>query len=155
MENPYQAADAFVKDFRQMEYAMKRSGFRRQAKEAAEADWDLFAQSLGPKFFEHVVASGIAKTLIGQPPRRLLNDMTWAPQNPAPLANVAQLIINGVCRVRNSYIHGEKFTGGPEGQWDRDVILVREAHAVLKEAIHLLVSPLEKADQFGPALPSK
>ena len=39
--------------------------------------------------------------------------MEWAPANPEPLTNVAQLIVNGVCRVRNSYIHGEKFVGGP------------------------------------------
>ena len=63
--------------------------------------------------------------------------MQWSPPNPAPLANVAQLMINGVCRVRNSYIHGEKFTGGPEGQWDRDTTLIMEAHAVLKEAMEL------------------
>ena len=44
-------------------------------------------------------------------------------------------MLNGVCRVRNSYIHGEKFTGGPEGQWDRDTTLIMEAHAVLKEAM--------------------
>jgi len=144
MDDPYRAADAFAKDFRQMEYAMKRSGFRRQDKAIAEADWDLFAQSLGHKFFDHIVASGIAKTLIGQPPRRLLNDMAWAPQNPAPLSNVAQLIVNGVCRVRNSYLHGEKFTGGPEGQWERDVTLVLEAHAVLKEAMRYLGSPFQE-----------
>ncbi|MBZ9605049.1 hypothetical protein [Phyllobacterium chamaecytisi] len=142
MENPYLAADAFVKDFRQMEYAMKRSGFGRQDKTIAEADWDSFAQHLGSKFFEYVIASGLAKTLIGQPPRRLLNDMTWAPPNPSPLANVAQLIVNGVCRVRNSYIHGEKFTGGPDGQWERDVTLVLEAHAVLQEAMRYPGSPL-------------
>lgn len=89
---------------------------------------------MGQGFFDHVVTSGVAKTLVGEPPRRLLADMQWDPPNPVPLTNVAQLIVNGVCRVRNSYFHGEKFMGGPAGQWERDAKLVEEAHAVLKEA---------------------
>ena len=40
-------------------------------------------------------------------------NMAWSPERPGPLTNLAQLIIDGVCRVRNSYILGEKFTGGP------------------------------------------
>ena len=116
MVNPYRAAEAFATDFRQMEYVLKRNGYLRKDKEVAEADWDLFAKNLGTAFFEHVVAIEIAKTLIAHPPRRLLANMQWSPPSPTPLTNVTQLIINGVCRVRNSYIHGEKFTGGPEGQ---------------------------------------
>ncbi|WP_282045878.1 hypothetical protein [Roseibium album] len=134
MTNPYKLAKAFATDFGHMEYALKRSGYLRPNKDIAEADWDAFANSLGSKFFEHVVTNSIAKTLIGHPPRRLLADMQWAPPNPKPLENTHQLIINGVCRVRNSYLHGEKFTGGPEGQWERDATLVEEAHAVLMEA---------------------
>ena len=135
MENPYAAATKFAADFGAMEYALKRSPkFRRRNKAIAEADWDAFARELGQEFFDHVVKSGIAKTLVGQPPRRLLADLQWDPPNPAPLSNVAQLIINGVCRVRNSYFHGEKFTGGPDGQWERDAKLIEEAHAVLKMA---------------------
>ena len=80
------------------------------------------------------MAAGIANTLIGHPPRQLLANLQWSPQDPAPLANIAQLVINGICRVRNSYIHGEKFTGGPDGQWKRDAKLLLEAHAVLNEA---------------------
>jgi hypothetical protein len=91
--------------------------YLRKDKEVAEADWDMFTKDLGRAFFEHVVATEIAKTLIGHPPRRLLANVQRSPPNPAPVANVAQLVINGVCRVRNSYIHGETFTGGPEGQW--------------------------------------
>lgn len=135
MVNPYKAAEAFADEFRQIEYALKRSGYLRKGREFAEADWNLFASELGRAFFEHVVETGVAKTLIGHPPRRLLARMEWSPQSPEPLANVSQLLINGICRVRNSYIHGEKFTGGPEGQWERDATLIAEAHAVLKEAV--------------------
>ncbi|MDG1431087.1 MAG: hypothetical protein P8L68_19270 [Paracoccaceae bacterium] len=135
MKKPHLAATRFAEDFGAMEYAMKRSpNYRRKNKAIAEADWDAFAKDLGQEFFDHIVKSGVAKTLIGEPPRRLLADMQWDPPNPAPLSNVAQLIINGLCRVRNSYFHGEKFTGGPAGQWERDAKLIEEAHAVLKNA---------------------
>ncbi|WP_055686342.1 hypothetical protein [Loktanella sp. 5RATIMAR09] len=135
MSNPQAAATAFASDFGSMEYALKRSPqYLRRDRTVAEANWDEFAKELGREFFDHVVQSGIAKTLIGEPPRRLLKDLQWDPPITSPLSNVTQLIINGVCRVRNSYLHGEKFTGGPEGQWERDTILIEEAHAVLKEA---------------------
>lgn len=145
MRNPHAVAIKFAADFGAMEYALKRSPeFRRKHKTIAEADWDAFANHLGQEFFEHVVKSGIAKTLIGQPPRRLLADLQWDPPSPAPLSNVLQLIVNGVCRVRNSYLHGEKFTGGPEGQWERDARLIEEAHAVLKEARAFALKPAGK-----------
>lgn len=145
MGNPHKAAEAFAAQFRHMEYVLKRTDYLRKNKEVAEADWDKFASDLGPAFFGHVVASGTAKTLIGHPPRRLLSDMTWSPTNPAPLISVHQLMINGVCRVRNSYMHGEKFTGGPEGQWERDAVLIEEAHAVLKQAMDYATKALSKA----------
>lgn len=136
--NPHAAAAAFAEDFRRAEYALKRSGYLRK-RDVAEADWDAVARELGPAFHDRVVALGIAPTLVRRPPRRLMSDLTWGPDEPAPLANAAQLIVNGVCRVRNSYIHGEKFTGGPEGQWDRDLALVTEAHVVLTLAIETLL----------------
>lgn len=135
MPHPQDIADEFAAEFRHVEYALKRSGYLRKDKEIAEADWDLFAEELGQPFFDRIMAIGIATSLIGHPPRRLLSTMLWSPEQPDPLTNVAQLMINGVCRVRNSYIHGEKFTGGPEQQWERDATLVAEAHAVLREAI--------------------
>jgi hypothetical protein len=150
MANPHQAAIAFAADFGRMEYALKRSGCLRKGKKVAEADWESFAQKLGCDFFEEVSASEIAKTLIGHPPRQLLADLQWSPDAPEPLANVAQLIVNGVCRVRNSYLHGEKFTGGPDGQWERDATLIAEAHAVLKKAMDMAVAP-KQAHSNDPA----
>lgn len=146
--SPYQVADVFAADFRSVEYALKRSGHLRKGKKVAEADWSGFAQELGEAFFHQIQASGIAKTLINHPPRQLLATLDWSPPNPPPLANVTELIVNGVCRVRNSYIHGEKFTGGPDNQWERDVLLMAEAHAVLKQAIGIRpVSLRNDADQ--------
>ena len=63
--------------------------------------------------------------------------LTWMPEKPEPLRNVEELFVQGVCRVRNSYLHGEKFVGGPDAkQWERDSKLVREALAVLSEAVN-------------------
>jgi hypothetical protein len=148
MLTPYQVADAFAADFRSAEYALKRSGHLRKGRKVAEADWASFAHKLGAAFFDQIQASGVAATLITYPPRQLLATLDWSPANPPPLANVTELIINGMCRVRNSYIHGEKFTGGPDNQWERDVLLVAEAHAVLKEAIGIrIVSHHDDGDQ--------
>lgn len=133
--NPYEIAKAFALDFGRAEYALKRSKYLRKNKDTAEADWDSFARDLGADFFGYVVAHGLAKTLVGDPPRRLMANMEWSPVKTSPLSDVHQLIVQGVCRVRNSLLHGEKFTGGPEGQWARDLTLITEAHVVLKEAI--------------------
>lgn len=134
-DDPRKAAKAFTTEYGLAEYALKRSGYLRKGKQVAEADWDAFARDLGPEFFKAMVDKQIAKTLIGVPPRRLLANLQWAPDIPVPLTNVHDLIVQGVCRVRNSYHHGEKFVGGPEGQFQRDKVLIDEAHAVLREAI--------------------
>jgi hypothetical protein len=135
MDNPNEVAGAFARAFGEAEYALKRSDRLRQNRDVAEADWDAFAGDLGGDFFAAVVDKAIAKTLIGEPPRRLMNDLQWTPEIPVPFTNVHELIVQGVCRVRNSYLHGEKFKGGPGGQWERDVTLIKEAHAVLDKAI--------------------
>ncbi|WP_435170338.1 hypothetical protein [Falsirhodobacter sp. 1013] len=135
LDNPHAVAGAFAGQFGDAEYALKRSDRIRLNRETAEADWDAFARDLGPEFFAAVVDKGIAKTLISEPPRRLMKDLVWAPEIPQPLTNVHELIVQGVCRVRNSYLHGEKFRGGPDGQWVRDVTLIKEAHFVLQAAL--------------------
>ncbi|MDF1836159.1 MAG: hypothetical protein P1U62_14960 [Alteraurantiacibacter sp. bin_em_oilr2.035] len=123
MNDPYKVAAEFARAFGEAEYAMKRFGNLRQDREAAQADWNAFARDLSQDFFAAIVDIGIAKTLIGEPPRSLTNDLQWAPETPVPLTNVHELIVQGVCRVRNSYLHGEKFRGGPNGQWARDIRL--------------------------------
>lgn len=133
--DPREAAKAFTTEYGLAEYTLKRSGYLRKGKQIAEADWDAFARDLGPNFFKAMIGKQIAKTLISVPPRRLLANLQWSPKIPAPLTNVHDLIIQGVCRVRNNYLHGEKFVGGPEMLFDRDKILVEEAHAVLREAL--------------------
>lgn len=67
----------------------QKVGYLRKDKEFAEADWDEFAKKLGTEFFQHIVKSGIAITLVGDPPRRLLANMEWSPEKTEPLTNVA------------------------------------------------------------------
>lgn len=132
----YEVASEFAWLFGKYEYALKRSGFQKEKSKVAEADWEAFAAELTEEFFQHVDKNNIAPTLINHPPRKLMADLTWLPEKPLPLASVDDLFVRGVCRVRNSYIHGEKFVGGPDGdKWERDVTLVVEALAVLKEAV--------------------
>lgn len=133
--NVYEVAAEFAFLFGQYEHALKRNGFQKEKSKVAEADWEAFAAALTEDFFQHVDKNNIARTLIDHPPRKLMADMTWLPEKPLPLQSVDDLFVRGVCRVRNSYIHGEKFVGGPDGNnWERDGTLVVESLAVLREA---------------------
>ncbi len=147
MNDPYIAGRKFVDLFGDTEYALKRSGYLRADRDHAMADWGAYAQSLGADFFQKVVSDRIAPTLIGDPPRQLNDDLEWKPEVTIPLSNVHQLIVQGVCRVRNSCFHGEKFRGGANGQWQRDAKLIQEAYAVLSEALtYVPVTPSGGSD---------
>ncbi|MGU3420836.1 hypothetical protein [Methylobacterium sp. D54C] len=132
MSDPYKDATDLAREFGRYEYALKRSGFLR-SNPSAMADWNAFARELGSDFFDVVCASGKADTLIHEPPRKLMNQgLKWLPENPEPLRNVVELFEIGVCRVRNSLVHGEKFTASCEQQRQRDERLVSEALFVLR-----------------------
>ena len=143
MNDPYQTGIEFAQLFGRFEFALKRAGLLR-AKVDAQASWEAYAEKLGPDFFKLVLDSNIAPTLIALPPRKLMADgLKWLPENPQPLQNVRDLFLVGVCRVRNSLMHGEKFTGGLDG-WDRDAALLTEALAVLK----LAKGRVEEVEQY-------
>lgn len=131
-DNAYKTGQEFIELFGRIEYALKRGGHLVPGKKRAEANWRSFARELGPNFFEEVVRRGIADTLINDPPRQLMSEgLSWERRTPAVLRNVDELFAEGVCRVRNSLFHGEKFVGGP-AQWERDSKLVAESLEVLK-----------------------
>ena len=133
MTNPDAASRELAALFGRFEHALKRSNFLRNSPDA-QADWNKFARQLGPDFFEHIEHSKVAETLLRNPPRKLMREgLKWVPEHPKPLNNVVELFEQGVCRVRNSLIHGEKFMGDPS-QWERDAKLVSEALVVLREA---------------------
>lgn len=137
----HNSAREFGELFGRFEYALKRSDHLAKGKAHAEADWRSYAKALGPDFFKEVVSSGVAPTLINDPPRKLMREgLTWSRSDSGPLKDVEDLFVHGVCRVRNSLQHGEKFVGG-HGQWERDSRLVSEALQVLR--IALAQRPLE------------
>lgn len=131
--NPYADGEDLRQLFGRFDHALKRSGHLKKGRKDAQADWDSFAKLMGAEFFDEVVAAGIADTLINDPPRKLMADLSWQPEWVPPLTDVVELFVQGVCRVRNSYFHHEKFVS-PGGQWERDATLVHEALAVLRAA---------------------
>ncbi len=120
----------FTELFGRYEHALKQAGYLRRTPEA-QADWNRFARELGPAFFDAVVASNIAPKLLGDPPKKQMNNLTWPAV--APPRNAVELFEQGICRVRNNFFHGEKFIGNPQQQ-ERDAILISEALAVLRAA---------------------
>jgi len=131
--DPYVDARELAHLFGRFEYALKRSGHLKKGRKDAQADWESFANAIGEPFFAEVVSDRVADTLINEPPRKLMADLSWQPEQSSPLTDVLQLFVQGVCRVRNSYIHHEKFVSEGD-QWERDAVLVHEALAVLRRA---------------------
>jgi hypothetical protein len=130
-----EVAHAFISLFAQLEKSLKDSGQIKRGRKVAEADWSAFADSLGSAFFDRVQQSGKAENLIKEPPRRRMADgLVFSPETPLPLGNIQDLIVLGVCRVRNNLVHGEKFGVSGVG-WERDEILTREARWVLQKAV--------------------
>jgi hypothetical protein len=142
--NPYADARNLAELFGRFEHALKRAGHLKKGRKDAQADWESFANALGDGFFKEVVSSGIADTLINDPPRKLMADLSWKPERVPQLTNVAELFVPGVCRVRNSYIHHEKFVSDGE-QRVRDGRLVHEALSVLRSAENKGLVELPKA----------
>lgn len=95
-------------------------------------DWQAFAHDLGENFFADVQKSGRATILIQEPPRVYQGEAGWQPAQPAPIENVTELFIRGVCQVRHNIVHREKYVL-PEGE--RSDALVSEAIWVLDQAI--------------------
>lgn len=119
--------------FGRFEHALKREGFLKAGRRDAQADWVGFAKALGPPFYQEIVERQLAETLIKEPPGRLLNEGLIWDRPEAVLSNTVELFERGVCRVRNSLVHGEKLVGDP-AQRDRDIVLIRDALNVLQAA---------------------
>lgn len=127
----------FTDLFEHFEFTLKRRGFLQKGRDHAQADWNSFARGLGQAFFDEVRDAGIAKTLIAEPPGKLMRAPLEWKRPDGGLATTHDLFVLGVCRVRNSLVHGEKYKGDAT-QAARDDVLVSEALAVLKAAQSLL-----------------
>jgi hypothetical protein len=74
---PYEDALKLAALYRRFEHALKRANHLKKGRRDAQADWTSFAEKLGNEFFEEVSDSGIASTLITDPPRKLMADLSW------------------------------------------------------------------------------
>lgn len=126
-----EAAHKFVDRFGSVEHALRKTGIvKKQGR--AEADWAQLASNLGDEFFEEVRGSGRAATLIaGRPRKQMTEGLKWIPEKPVPITCVQELIVNGVCQVRNHIIHRQKFHGSEE-DIKRDMALIADAQWILE-----------------------
>jgi hypothetical protein len=129
-------ANEFAQLFAAAEQNLKLAGKIKKGRKDAQADWSALSGILGTDFFEQIRSAGIAPDLIREPPRtRKANSMKFEPETPDSLTSTEELLVHGVCKVRNNLIHGEKdFAVSGEG-YERDVKLVRQALMVLQEAL--------------------
>lgn len=134
---PYpEAAYEFTDLYGRVEDALRKLGICKKNRDNAEADWEAFArEKLGEDFFKEVKKSGKASTLIaGRPRKQMKEGLAWQPEEPKAIANVTELIVNGVCQVRNHINHHQKFQGDDAAR-KRDLALIEDSRRVLEMAI--------------------
>ena len=135
MSDANSVALEFLDLFARFEFALKRAGILKDRKDA-QANWAEYSKMLGDTFFEHVLRENIAPNLVARPPRQLLaKPLEWSLEVADPLSDVTSLMVLGVCRVRNNYVHGEKLRGGTGDNLARDTALIADAYAVLRTAL--------------------
>jgi hypothetical protein len=125
-------AFAFRDLFARVEHALRRIGYCRSNSERAAVDWRRFANDLGPDFFKIVTDSKKAETLLAEPPRVMHRSGEWRPTRQLPIADVTELVLRGLCQVRNNIVHGEKFIGENS---ERSHALVVEAYWILEQIV--------------------
>ncbi len=127
----------FFAVFSRFECALKRAGFlKRGRKDAAEADWDKFAQELdgrsGNRFLDRVPDSELRK----KPPKRQIVTADGALDfgQACTIRSTTDLFV-AVRRVRNNLFHGGKYPSGPVDDAERNEKLLRAAIGVLDLAL--------------------
>lgn len=133
-----QIAFRFFKLFAQCEYALKAMGYGRAGKaDAAEAEWDRFANEVGVLLLREQSADVVAARtyLFENPPKRQVwvdGSVAWADvQNNE---RSAQILFAHIRRVRNNLYHGGKFNG----RWidpDRSAELISKSLLLLEHLV--------------------
>jgi hypothetical protein len=130
----------FFWTFSRMEFALKETGCLPKDGKAC-ADWGAFAKRLDKlsesTFFDEVVTSGMADTLVLKPPKaQYSRNGALSFESMSPPRNTQQLL-EAVSRVRNNLFHG-----GKSGEIDSDSVdlhrndsLIDEAQWVLEQAL--------------------
>lgn len=128
----------FFKLFAQLEYALKAVGYGRASNaDAAEADWDRFANEVGVLLVRDQNPDVLAARtyLFEHPPKRQVwvsGNVEWAivPNN----ERSAQILFSHIRRVRNNLYHGGKFNG----RWldpDRSAELISKSLLLLERLV--------------------
>lgn len=105
----------FFRLFAQYEYALKAMSYGRAGRnDAADADWDRFANEVGKVLLseQDPAVADARELLLTTPPKRQVwidGSVAWAgvPNN----ERTAQVLFGHIRRVRNNLYHGGKFNG--------------------------------------------
>lgn len=109
---------ALFKCMMRLEFAVKEAGYVRRGKnDAAEVDWDRYANEvLGLGFWQQVLKVEDVEPLIQTPPKKQIVDgsgnLGWMD---AAEASSVQDLIGAVRRVRSNLFHGGK-SGDPDAE---------------------------------------
>jgi hypothetical protein len=134
----------FFLTFTRCEFALKENGYVLPDRNGGvKADWDCFSDELeAVGFFDEIVESGRAATLISRPPKRqILNDglLDW---RTIPSALNTRQLFEGIRRVRNNLVHG-----GKSGDPDRDPENHNRGRDLIAQAQWVLEQALDKNDR--------
>jgi hypothetical protein len=139
----------FFKLFAQYEFTLKAMHYGRAgAKQAAEADWDGFANDFGVVLLKSADAAVVEarQYLLDHPPNRQVWTEVGVAWEPVPNHDKsAQMLFSHIRRMRNNLYHGGKF----RGWWlepDRSKELISKS-LLLLEALIALHPQLQEAIQ--------
>ena len=133
-------AFAFFRLFAQFEYALKAMGYGRAGnRQAAEADWDRFANEVGARLFAATDPDILRamQYIFEHPPKRQVwieGAVQWEVVNNGERS--AQILFAHIRRTRNNLYHGGKFGS----RWidpDRSHELLRSSHLILQALVPL------------------
>lgn len=122
------SAQKFIATFVRFEFALKENGYCTGSG-AARVEWSCVANGLGSRFYENVVASQMARTILLNPPKKQIAQyqmLDWQTQSPPN--NVSELL-EAVRRVRNNQFHG-----GKSGHPDDDLNDIARREKLVSEA---------------------
>lgn len=130
---------SFFATFARLEYALKRSGYAREARHGgAEPFWDEFIKSVEPHWTQVEDPAFLAACdfLLRSPPRQQVlrgNALDWKETEPRINETDASFIVRCVKRIRNNLFHGGKFPipTGPVDAPERDGRLLGHGLVVL------------------------
>ena len=135
----------FFSTFARLEYALKRSGFAREARHGgAEPAWDDFVDSIESRWTDcKDPAFPIAcEFLLRSPPgQQVLRDnvLDWKDTVRKADETEASFVIRCVKRIRNNLFHGGKFPipTGPVDAPERDQQLLEHGLSILSAVVQM------------------